>query len=195
MPEATVSATALHELSVPQAGALLRSGRLSSVELTRHALARIARLDEALHSFILVTEQLALQRAAQADRDLRAGIDRGPMHGIPYALKDIIDAQGVPTTNASWLTVDRVAGADSAIESRLRAGGGVLLGKLTTFEFAVGGPSFDLPVPPARNPWNDEHVPSGSSSGAGAAVAAGLVRVAIASDTSGSIRGPAFHCG
>ena len=192
---AAPSATALHELSVAEAGALLRSGQLSSVELTRHALDRIARLDEALHSFILVTEQLALQRAAQADRDLRVGLDHGPMHGIPYALKDIIDAEGIPTTNASWLTVDRIADADSAIEQRLRAGGGVLLGKLTTFEFAVGGPSFDLPVPPARNPWSDEHVPSGSSSGAGTAVAAGLVRVAIASDTSGSIRGPAFHCG
>jgi aspartyl-tRNA(Asn)/glutamyl-tRNA(Gln) amidotransferase subunit A len=198
MVEATapsVPPTSLEELSVAQAGALLRSGQLSSAELTRHALARIARLDPVLHSFVLVTEQAALQRAAQADRDLRAGIDRGPMHGIPYALKDIIDAQGVPTTNASWLTADRIAAADSAIESRLRAGGGVLVGKLTTFEFAVGGPSFDLPVPPARNPWSDEHVPSGSSSGAGVAVAAGLVRVAVASDTSGSIRGPAFHCG
>lgn len=187
--------TALHELSVPEAGALLRAGELTSVELTRHALDRIARLDSALHAFILVTEETALQRARAADRDLRAGVDRGPMHGIPYALKDIFDAEGVPTTNASWLCVDHVAGADSTVERRLRAGGAVGLGKLTTFEFALGGPSFELPFPPARNPWSDEHVPSGSSSGAGAAVAAGLVRAAVASDTSGSIRGPAFHCG
>jgi aspartyl-tRNA(Asn)/glutamyl-tRNA(Gln) amidotransferase subunit A len=142
-----------------------------------------------------VTGELALRRAARADRALRAGIDRGPMHGIPYALKDIFDVRGVPTSNASWLTVDRVPSEDSAVERRLSAGGGVLLGKLTTYEFAVGGPSFDLPFPPARNPWSRDHVPSGSSSGAGAAVAAGLVGVAVASDTSGSIRGPAFHCG
>jgi aspartyl-tRNA(Asn)/glutamyl-tRNA(Gln) amidotransferase subunit A len=188
-------ATALHELSVQDAGALLRSGELTSVELTRDALGRIAGLDPALHAFILVTEETALARAAAADRDLRAGIDRGPMHGIPYALKDIFDAERVPTTNASWLRVDHVAGVDSEVERRLRAGGAVGLGKLTTFEFAVGGPSFDLPFPPAANPWSAEHVPSGSSSGAGAAVAAGLVRVTVASDTSGSTRGPAFHCG
>jgi aspartyl-tRNA(Asn)/glutamyl-tRNA(Gln) amidotransferase subunit A len=193
--KARSSTTSLEELSAPAAGALLRAGELTSTELTQHALARIAERDPALHAFVLVSDDLALQRAARADRELRGGIDRGPMHGIPYALKDIFDVNGLPTTNCSWLTVDRVADADSAVESRLRAGGGVLLGKLTTYELAVGGPSFDLPFPPARNPWSDEHVPSGSSSGAGAAVAAGLTRVAVASDTSGSIRGPAFHCG
>jgi aspartyl-tRNA(Asn)/glutamyl-tRNA(Gln) amidotransferase subunit A len=187
--------TELHELTVAQAGALLRAGQLTSTELTVDALARIERLDPALHAFIRVTGQTALRRAAEADRDLRAGLDRGPLHGIPYALKDIIDAEGVPTTNASWLSLDQVAACDSAIEHRVRAGGGVLVGKLTTYEFALGGPSFDLPFPPARNPWSEEHVPSGSSSGAGAAVAAGLVRIAFASDTTGSIRGPAFHCG
>jgi aspartyl-tRNA(Asn)/glutamyl-tRNA(Gln) amidotransferase subunit A len=185
----------LHELTVTQAGALLRAGELTSTELTVDALARIERLDPALHAFITVTGETALRRADAADRDLRAGIDRGPMHGIPYALKDIIDAEGVPTTCASRLRAGHVAESDSAMESRLRAGGGVLLGKLTTYEFAIGGPSLDLACPPARNPWSEEHVPSGSSSGAGAAVAAGLVRVALASDTTGSIRGPAFHCG
>ncbi|MFI2369943.1 amidase [Streptomyces sp. NPDC018833] len=193
--ERTGGRTALHELSVQEAGMLLRSGELTSVELTRHALDRIALLDPALHAFIQVTEETALRRAAVADRDLRAGRDRGPMHGIPYALKDIFDVAGVPTTNASRLRADRVARADSTVERRLQAGGGVGLGKLTTFEFAIGGPSFDLPVPPARNPWSEQHVPSGSSSGSGAAVAAGLVRVTVGSDTSGSTRGPAFHCG
>ncbi|MFJ9899901.1 amidase [Streptomyces sp. NPDC091280] len=188
-------AEALHELSVPEAGALLRSGDLTSLDLTRHALDRVARLDPALHAFILVTEETALERAAAADRELRDGLDRGPMHGIPYALKDIFDAEGVPTTNASRLCAGEVARADSTVERRLRAGGAVGLGKLTTFEFAVGGPSFDLPFPPARNPWSEDHVPSGSSSGSGAAVAAGLVRVTVGSDTSGSTRGPAFHCG
>jgi aspartyl-tRNA(Asn)/glutamyl-tRNA(Gln) amidotransferase subunit A len=187
--------TSLSELSIAEAGALLRSGELTSDELTRDALARIAELDPTLHSFVLVTEQVALRRAAQADRELSAGIDRGPMQGIPYALKDIFNTRGIATTNGSWLTHRQMPTEDSTVESRLSAGGGVLLGKLTTYEFAVGGPSFDLPSPPARNPWSSDHVPSGSSSGAGAAVAAGLVRVAIASDTSGSTRGPAFHCG
>ncbi|MFF4060712.1 amidase [Streptomyces sp. NPDC001668] len=191
----TERSTALHELSVQEAGTLLRSGELTSLELTRSALDRIARFDPALHAFILVTEETALRRAAAADRDLRAGKDRGPMHGIPYALKDIFDVEGVPTTNASRLCAGRVARTDSTVERRLLAGGAVGLGKLTTFEFAIGGPSFDLPVPPARNPWSEEHVPSGSSSGSGAAVAAGLVRVTVGSDTSGSTRGPAFHCG
>ncbi|MFL6129248.1 MAG: amidase [Mycobacteriales bacterium] len=193
MPDA--AAAALGELSVRDAGELLRSGDLKSVELTRHALAAIDRLEPTLHAFVLVTGELALRRAARADRELSAGLDRGPLHGIPYALKDIFDVRGLPTTNGSWLTVEDVPARDSAVEHRLRAGGGVLLGKLTTYEFAVGGPSFDLPFPPARNPWSPDHVPSGSSSGAGAAVAAGLVPIAVGSDTSGSIRGPAFHCG
>ncbi|MFF7953272.1 amidase [Streptomyces griseorubiginosus] len=188
-------ADALHELSVAEAGALLRSGELTSAELTRHALDRIALLDPALHAFILVTRDSALERAVEADRELRAGIDRGPLHGIPYALKDIFDVAGVPTTNASRLCAGTVAEADSTVERRLRDGGAVGLGKLNTFEFAVGGPSFDLPFPPARNPWSEDHVPSGSSSGSGAAVAAGLLRVTVGSDTSGSTRGPAFHCG
>ncbi|MER7754730.1 amidase [Kitasatospora sp. NPDC097643] len=191
-----VSAAAdLSELSVARAGALLRTGELTSVELTEHALARIDAHDAALHSFVLVAREQALERARRADRELRAGRDRGPLHGIPYALKDIFDAEGLPTTNQSFLTLERVAKRDSAVEERLRAGGGVLLGKLATYEFAMGGPSHDLPFPPARNPWQLDHIPSGSSSGAGVAVAAGFLRVAFGSDTAGSMRGPAFHCG
>ncbi|MFI6985348.1 amidase [Embleya sp. NPDC050154] len=186
---------ALAELSVAQAGALLRAGRLTSVDLVENALGMIEARDATLHAFVLVTREQALRRARQADRELREGLDRGPLHGVPYALKDIFAAEGLPTTNHSWLTVSDVAAEDSAVEARLRAGGGVLLGKLATYEFALGGPSVDLPFPPARNPWNGEHIPSGSSSGAGVAVAAGFLRVAFGSDTAGSIRGPAFHCG
>ncbi|MEF3113547.1 amidase [Streptomyces chrestomyceticus] len=186
---------ALTELSVAQAGALLRTGALTSVELVEHALRLIDAHDADLHAFVLVTREDALRRAVRADRELRAGIDRGPLHGIPYALKDILDAEGLPTTNHSRLTLDAIATEDSAVEARLRAGGGVLLGKLATYEFAFGGPSTDLPFPPAQNPWHREHIPSGSSSGAGAAVAAGFLRVAFGSDTAGSLRGPAFHCG
>lgn len=191
----TTGAGALADLSVAQAGALLRSGATTSVELTREALDRIERHDPALHSFVLVTGEHALRRARQADRELRSGLDLGPLHGIPYALKDIFDVEGLPTTNQSWLTVSDVAARDSAVQARLREGGGVLLGKLATYEFALGGPSADLPFPPARNPWNVDHIPSGSSSGAGVAVAAGFLRVAFGSDTAGSMRGPAFHCG
>ncbi|MEN3304591.1 MAG: aspartyl-tRNA(Asn)/glutamyl-tRNA(Gln) amidotransferase subunit [Micromonosporaceae bacterium] len=185
----------LHELSVAEAGALVRTGRLTSLELTENAVDRIARLDPLLHSFVLVTADLARSRAEQADRELAAGHDRGPMHGIPYALKDIFATAGIPTTSNSRLMVDHRPEQDSAVEERLRDGGGVLLGKLATHEFALGGPSFELPFPPARNPWDLDRFPGASSSGSGAAVAAGLVRVAIGSDTSGSIRGPACHCG
>lgn len=182
-------------LPVAEAGARLRAGTLTSVELVEHALSLIDAYDPALHSFVLVTRDLALRRAARADEELRDGVDRGPLHGIPYALKDIFAAEGLPTTNHSRLTVSDVAAEDSAVEARLRDGGAVLLGKLATYEFALGGPSTDLPFPPARNPWNREHIPSGSSSGAGVAVAAGFTRVAFGSDTAGSLRGPAFHCG
>lgn len=186
---------ALHELSIAEAGALLRSGSLTSVALTEDALARIEAFDGGVHSFITVTDQRALADAAHADEELRCGIDRGPMHGIPYALKDIYDTCGIPTTCNSRLRLDYVPDTDATVVSKLIAGGAVLLGKLATHEFALGGPSFDLPFPPARNPWNLEHFTGGSSSGCGAAVAAGLVRATLGSDTSGSIRGPAALCG
>src|SRR3989442_6332627 len=104
-----------------------------------------------------------------------AGNDRGPMHGIPYALKDIIETAGIRTTGHSKLRQDHVPKADADIVGRLKAAGGVMLGKLATWEFALGGPSWDLPWPPALNPWNTDHLPGGSSSRAGAAVAAGVV--------------------
>ncbi|MYW45706.1 amidase, partial [Streptomyces sp. SID161] len=185
----------LHELSVAEAGALLRSRALSATELTRHTLARIAAADPVLHAFVTVTEERALKDADRADHELAAGIDRGPLHGIPYALKDIFDTRGIRTTSHSWLMAEHVPDEDAEVETRLRAGGAVLVGKLATHEFALGGPSPELPFPPARNPWHTEHFTGASSSGAGAAVAAGLVRVAIGSDTSGSVRGPACHCG
>ena len=182
-------------LSVSQLGQGLRRGAFSAEEVTRAALGRIAALDGTLHAFVRVEEDAALAAARAADAELRGGHDRGPLHGIPYATKDIFDVAGLPTTCQSRLRLDHVAAADAAVTARLRAGGAVLLGKLATFEFALGGTSFDLPFPPARNPWNTEHIPGGSSSGSAAAVAAGLLRVATASCTSGSIRGPAAWCG
>src|SRR5262245_58619799 len=186
---------ALHELSIAEAGRRLRAGTLSSVALTQHCLARIVALDPMLHAFVLVTSERALADAERADRELASGIDRGPMHGIPYALKDIYATAGIRTTCHSKLLIDNVPTSDCVVESKLKAAGAVLLGKLATHEFALGGPSFDLPFPPARNPWNLDHFMGGSSSGSGAAVAAGLVRTAMGSDTGGSIRGPAFYCG
>ena len=144
---------------------------------------------------MLVTRERALADAERADRELAAGIDKGPMHGIPYALKDIYATAGIRTTCHSKLLIDNVPREDSVVEAKLKAGGAVLLGKLATHEFAIGGPSFDLPFPPARNPWNVDHFTGGSSSGSAAAVAAGFTRVAMGSDTGGSIRGPAFYCG
>ena len=185
----------LHELSIAEAGRRLRSGALSSMALTQHSLARIAALDDRLHSFVLVTRDRALADAERADRELRSGIDKGPMHGIPYALKDIYGTAGIRTTCHSKLLIDNVPKDDCVVEASFKAGGAVLLGKLATHEFALGGPSFDLPFPPARNPWHLDHFTGGSSSGSGAAVAAGLVRTAMGSDTGGSIRGPAFYCG
>ena len=182
-------------LSVSQLGQGLRRGAFSAEEVTRAALGRIAALDGTLHAFVRVEDDAALAAARAADAELRGGHDRGPLHGIPYATKDIFDVAGLPTTCQSRLRLDHVAPADAAVTARLRAGGAVLLGKLATFEFALGGTSFDLPFPPARNPWNTEHIPGGSSSGSAAAVAAGLLRVATASCTSGSIRGPAAWCG
>ena len=185
----------LHELSIAEAGRQLRAGDLSSTKLTQHALSRITSLDPLLHAFILVTKERALADAERADREISSGIDRGPMHGIPYALKDIYATANIRTSCHSKLLLDNIPTEDSVVAAKFTAGGAVLLGKLATHEFAIGGPSFDLPFPPARNPWHLEHFTGGSSSGSGSAVAAGFVRTAMGSDTGGSIRGPAFYCG
>src|SRR5213082_1739265 len=182
-------------LTIAELNRLYRRRELSPVEVTKALLARIAAHDGKLHSFLRLTAEAALAEAAAAERELMAGTSRGPMHGIPYALKDIIETAGIPTTGHSKLRQDHVPTADADIVTRLKAGGGILMGELATWEFALGGPSFDLPWPPARNPWNPDHLPGGSSSGAGAAVAAGFVPGAIGTDTGGSIRGPAALCG
>ena len=123
------------------------------------------------------------------------GRPRGPLHGVPVGIKDIIDVAGLPTTCHSKILIDNVASADAVCVARLRGAGAIVLGKLSTHEFAIGGPSFDLPWPPARNPWNPDHHPGGSSSGSGSGVAAGLFPMALGSDTGGSVRNPASACG
>ena len=183
------------DLSIAAMGKALRSGAVTSVQLTQDALARVAAKDDTLHAFVLMTGDLALSQAQRADAELKARSDRGPFHGIPYALKDIYDTAGIRTTCHSKLRLDNVPEHNSVVAGRFDAAGAVLLGKLATHEFALGGPSFDLPFPPARNPWNPEHVTGGSSSGSAAAIAARMVRMAMGSDTGGSIRGPAAWCG
>jgi aspartyl-tRNA(Asn)/glutamyl-tRNA(Gln) amidotransferase subunit A len=185
----------LHELSIAQAGRELRAGRVSSRALTEAALARIDALDPKLNAFVLITRERALAEADRADASFAKAVDAGPLQGIPYALKDIYATAGVRTTCHSNLLINNIPDADCVAQQKLAAGGGVLLGKVGTFEFAIGGPSFDLPFPPARNPWNPDHFTGGSSSGSAAAVASGMTRMAMGSDTGGSIRGPAAFCG
>ncbi|MGI4941535.1 MAG: amidase [Janthinobacterium lividum] len=181
--------------TIAEASGLIRAGRLSPVELTRACLDRIRALDGQLHAFILVLEEQALADARRAEAEIAGEGWRGPLHGIPVGLKDIYNTAGIATTGHSALFRDHVPVEDAETVRRLRAAGAVILGKLATHEFATGGPSFDLPWPPARNPWNLEHQPGGSSSGSGAAVAAGLCMAAMGTDTGGSIRSPAAWCG
>ena len=182
-------------LGAADAAALIRAKRLSPVEYVKALLARIERLDGAYNAFITLTPEAALKSAREAEAEIAGGRWRGPFHGMPYALKDIIDAAGLPTTAHSKILVDNLAKEDAPVAARLKAAGGVLLGKLSTHEFAIGGPSFDLPWPPARNPWIRDHFCGGSSSGSGAGLAAGFFPAALGSDTGGSIRNPASMCG
>ena len=187
--------TELHDLSIAEASRLIHARKLSPVELTEALLKRIEALDPQVNAFITLTADLAVWHAKRAGEEIAAGRSRGPLHGIPFALKDIYNTKGTLTSGGSRVCIDNVPDEDAATTHRLMEAGGVLLGKLQTHEFAHGGPSFDLPWPPARNPWNLEHFTGGSSSGSGAALAAGFVPAALGSDTGGSIRGPASFCG
>jgi aspartyl-tRNA(Asn)/glutamyl-tRNA(Gln) amidotransferase subunit A len=182
-------------LSVAEAASLIAAKRISPVELTRAYLARIERLNGTLHAYVRVLHDEALAAARAAEAEILAGRYRGPLHGIPIGLKDIYDTAGIPTEGGSKSCLGRVPAKDATTTRLLREAGAVLLGKLTTWEFAIGGTAFDTPFPPARNPWNIDHDPAGSSSGSGAAVASGLCAMAMGSDTGGSIRWPAAWCG
>jgi len=182
-------------LGIAEAAAAFRARRLSPVELARESLARIAEADPRLNAFVAVTAERALADAAAAEARFMAGAPRGPLDGIPFAHKDIVGTAGIATTCCSKVLLGNVPNADATVAERLAAAGTVMLGKLTTHEFALGGPSFDLPLPPARNPWDTTRFTGGSSSGSGAALAAGLVLGATGTDTMGSIRSPAQLCG
>ena len=182
-------------LSILEAGRLIRAGELSPVELTRAYLERIERYNPEINAYITVTAGLALEQAAVLERERDAGRWRGPLHGIPIALKDNIDTAGIPTTAASALFADRVPRADAEVYRRLKAAGAVLLGKLNLHEFAYGGTSAITHFGPVRNPWNPDYIPGGSSGGSAAAVAARLCAAALGTDTLASIRLPAAYCG
>ncbi|MFN9129664.1 MAG: amidase [bacterium] len=185
----------LHTLTLAELARRIESRQLSPVELVGALLARIESLEGQVNAFITRTAEFALARARHAEAEISAGGYRGPMHGMPFALKDIFETAGVLTSGHSRVCIDHVPARDGFAVARLNAAGAVLLGKLATHEFAHGGPSFDLPWPPARNPWNLEHITGGSSSGPGAAVAAGFVPGVLGSDTGGSIRTPSALCG
>jgi aspartyl-tRNA(Asn)/glutamyl-tRNA(Gln) amidotransferase subunit A len=182
-------------LTIQQASCSIRAEKLSPVELTKECLDLIDRLNPSVNAFITITAESALEEARRAEVEVRAGRYRGPLHGIPLALKDIVDTSGVRTTAASHLFEKRVPAQDAFIVKRLRSAGAVLLGKLNLHEFAYGGSGIIGAFGIARNPWDLERITGGSSSGSAAAVAAGLCLGAIGTDTAGSIRLPSAFCG
>ena len=179
----------LCDLALAEASALIAAGEVSSVALTRAALARIERLEPALHAFVRVTPERALEDARRADSET----PRGPLHGIPIALKDLVDTRGIETAAGTRVLAGRVPQADAAVAARLAAAGTVLLGKLAMTEGAFSEHRPERPEP--RNPWSPKHWTGVSSSGSGVAVAAGLAFGALGSDTGGSIRFPSSACG
>jgi len=182
-------------LTIAEASQQIASKKISPVELTQACLDRVKALDETLNAFLLVTQERAMADARAAEARIMAGLSRGKLDGIPIAHKDIYNTAGIRTTGHSRLLLNNVPESDATVVRSWAEAGTVMLGKLATHEFAMGGPSFDLPWPPARNPWNPAHFTSGSSSGTGAAVASGMILGGTGSDTGGSIRGPAALCG
>jgi aspartyl-tRNA(Asn)/glutamyl-tRNA(Gln) amidotransferase subunit A len=182
-------------LTIAEASKLIATKQLSPVELTQDCIARMKAYDKTLHAFILPTEERAMADARASEARVMAGVAKGPLDGIPIGHKDIYNTAGIRTTGHSRLLADNIPTQDAKTVRLWGEAGTVLMGKLATHEFAMGGPSFDLPWPPARNPWNPEHFTAGSSSGTGAAVASGMILGGTGSDTGGSIRGPAALCG
>jgi aspartyl-tRNA(Asn)/glutamyl-tRNA(Gln) amidotransferase subunit A len=182
-------------MSILETADLLRRGLVSPVELTEECLRRIEKQNPSLNAFILVTAESALAEARQAEQEIRAGNIRGPLHGIPIGLKDLIDTAGTRTTAASELFKDRVPTEDAEVVRRLKQGGAVLLGKQNLHEFAYGGSSIISYYGDMHNPWNQAHIAGGSSGGSAAAVAMELCFGSIGTDTAGSVREPASLCG
>jgi aspartyl-tRNA(Asn)/glutamyl-tRNA(Gln) amidotransferase subunit A len=185
----------LSYLSLSDVASLICEKKVSPIELTQACLARIEKLNPSLNAFITVTADLALEQARAAEQEIANGRYRGPLHGIPVALKDLVDTAGVRTTAASALFQERIPTKDATVVRRLKLEGAVLLGKTNLHEFAYGGSGIVSYYGAVRNPWAPEHITGGSSSGSAAAVAAGMCFAAIGTDTAGSIRLPAACCG
>ena len=185
----------LHRLTAAELNAAYRNRELKPTELVSALIRRVEEKNPGLNAFISLDADAAMAEARLADSEIAAGRFRGPLHGVPVGIKDIIDISGTTTSCHSKVMQGHKATEDAEVIRRLRGAGAIIFGKLSLHEFAIGGPSFDLPYPPARNPWNTAHHPGGSSSGSGSAVAAGLVPVALGTDTGGSIRNPASACG
>jgi aspartyl-tRNA(Asn)/glutamyl-tRNA(Gln) amidotransferase subunit A len=181
--------------TIAEASRQIAAKQVSPVELAQACFDRAARLDDALHAFLLRTEERAMADARAAEARAMRGQRRGKLDGIPIVHKDIYCTAGIRTTAHSRVLMEHMPAADATTVRKLAEAGTVMLGKVATHEFAMGGPSFDLPWPAARNPWDPAHFTGGSSSGTGAAVAAGLALGGTGSDTGGSIRGPASFCG
>lgn len=173
----------------------MRQGKLRSRDLIEAHLDRIANRDSTIKAFVTLDAEVARASADRADQALQQGHDHGPLHGIPFGVKDLIDIEGATVTCGSRLFTDRVRSTDAPAITALRRAGAIPIGQLATYEFALTGPSFDAPYPPPLNPWSADHITGGSSSGSAAAVAAGLLRLAIGTDTGGSVRSPAAYCG
>jgi aspartyl-tRNA(Asn)/glutamyl-tRNA(Gln) amidotransferase subunit A len=183
------------DLSVAEAASLLHSRELSPVDYVAAFLERIARHESDLNAFLQVFSDSSLADARAAEVEINEGRWRGPLHGVPIALKDLFDIVGEPTTAHSKILRGHRAERSAHVVTKLREAGAIIIGKTALHEFATGGPSFDLPWPPARNPWRRTHHPGGSSSGSAVAVAAGFAPAALGTDTAGSVRNPATCCG
>lgn len=194
-PTTAAIADAALDLSLFEQGAMLRDGRLTSVALVQAYLRRIETRDPAYRTFYVLDRDGALAAAQEADQAFSKGGDISHLHGIPIGIKDLIHVEGMPTTANAPGRRNATATADAEVVKRLRAAGAVIIGKLATYEWGTVGPDNRGAFPPARNPWSLEHITGGSSSGSAAAVAGGLLRTTLGTDTGGSLRGPAFYCG
>ena len=182
-------------LSISEVSKQIEAGELSPVELVELQLSKIEQLDEKLNAFVTVVPELAKKAAKEAEMEIRAGRYRGPLHGIPIGIKDIIDTRGIVTTIGSSIFRDNVPDRDATVVKRLTKAGAVLIGKTNTHEFALGVTTNNLHYGATRNPWDLERVPGGSSGGSAAATAANLCFAALGSDTGGSVRIPSAFCG
>ncbi|MBT4126096.1 MAG: amidase [Chloroflexi bacterium] len=191
----TSNTSDLTYMSVAEIAPLIKNGELSPVDLVQSSLARIAQLEPALNAFLDVWDESATAAALAAETEISAGKYKGPLHGLPVGLKDLIDYAGTPTTGGSAVLADNIATTDATVVTKLRDSGAIFMGKLNLVEFAFGTTGLNAHTGDVANPWGTERITAGSSSGSAAAVAAGMIPIALGTDTGGSVRMPASLCG